>query len=122
MPVEPEGWDDVRISLERGEIVRVADISAPTACDALQTPSTRPINFAVIRERVRQIPVVTAAEVRAAQRFAFEKLRVVVEPGGSVGLAAVLAGKVATDGVTAIILSGGNTDPQAFARVLLGVD
>ena len=50
--------------------------------------------------------------------LAFERLRLVVEPGGAAGLAAVLAGKVETDGLTAVILSGGNVDPAAFARVL----
>lgn len=122
VPVEPEGWDDVRMSLEAGEILSVADPTAPTACDALQTPSTRPINFAVLRERVARAFVVTPAEVRAAQRFAFANLRLVVEPGGAAGLAAALAGKVPLDGTTAIVLSGGNTDPASFAAVLAGND
>ena len=63
---------------------------------------------------------VTPAEVRAAQRLAFDRLRLVVEPGGAAALAAVLAGKVATDGRTAVVLSGGNVDPADFAAVLAG--
>lgn len=118
VPVEPEGWDDVRISLERGEIVGVADPSFPTACDALQTPATRPINFAVLKECVPFGLAVTPAEVRAAQRWAFSNLHLVVEPGGAAALAAALAGKVSLDGRTVIILSGGNTDAAAFAEVL----
>jgi threonine dehydratase len=118
VPVEPEGWDDMRLSLAAGEIVPVADPSFPTACDALQTPSTRPINFEVIKGRVPFGLMVTPAEVRAAQRFAFRELRLVVEPGGAAALAAALAGKVALDGRTAIVLSGGNTDTAAFAKVL----
>ena len=118
VPVEPEGWDDVRISLERGEIVGVSDTSFPTACDALQTPATRPINFAVLKERVPFGLAVTPAEVRAAQRWAFSNLHLVVEPGGAAALAAALAGKVSLDGRTVIILSGGNTDAAAFAEVL----
>jgi threonine dehydratase len=65
---------------------------------------------------------VTAAEVRAAQRWAFANLHLVVEPGGAAALAAVLAGKVAVDGRTAVILSGGNTDADAFAKVLASHD
>jgi threonine dehydratase len=122
VPVEPEGWDDLRLSLEAGEIVPVADPSFPTQCDALQTPATRPINFAVLKERVPFGLMVTPAEVRAAQRFAFEKLHLVLEPGGAAALAAALAGKVALDGRTAIVLSGGNTDPASFAQVLAGSD
>lgn len=118
VPVEPEGWDDVRLSLEAGQILPVRDPSFPTACDALQTPSTRPINFAVLKGRVPFGLSVTAAEVRAAQRLAFSELRLVVEPGGAAALAAALAGKVSLDGRTVIILSGGNTDAAAFADVL----
>jgi threonine dehydratase len=61
---------------------------------------------------------VSEAEVRAAQRFAFARLRLVIEPGGAAALAAALAGKVPLDGRTAILLSGGNVDPAAFAQVL----
>ena len=122
VPVEPEGWDDVRISLERGEIVGVADQSVPTACDALQTPATRPINFAVLKGRVPFGLAVTPAEIRAAQRWAFSTLHLVIEPGGAAALAAALAGKVSLDGRTVIVLSGGNTDAAAFAKVIANAD
>jgi len=118
VPVEPEGWDDVRRSLEAGAIVAVGPNPPPTACDALQTLATRPVNFAVLKARVPKGLAVSEAEVRAAQRFAFARLRLVIEPGGAAALAAALAGKVALDGRTAIVLSGGNVDPTAFARVL----
>lgn len=120
VPVEPEGWDDVRLSLEAGEIRRVAANAPPTACDALQTPATFPINFAVLKERCAFGLAVTPEEVRTAQRFAFEKLHLVIEPGGAAALAAALAGKVALDGQTVLILSGGNTDPESVAKVLAG--
>lgn len=122
VPVEPEAWDDVRRSLELGEIVPVADPTVPTACDALQTPATREINFAVLKERCKFGLAVTPAEVRAAQRWAFSNLHLVVEPGGAAALAAALAGKVALDGQTAIVLSGGNTDASAFAQVIASDD
>jgi len=118
VPVEPEGWDDMARSLAAGKILSVGKDAPPTACDALQTPATREINFAVLKDRASPGLVVTPTEVRRAQRFAFSELRLVVEPGGAAALAAALSGKVALDGRTVIVLSGGNTDPAAFARVL----
>lgn len=118
VPVEPEGWDDVARSLAIGEIQRVAADAPPTACDALQTPATWPINFAILQQRCAYGLSVTPAEVRAAQRFAFSRLHVVLEPGGAAALAAALAGKVPLDGRTVIMLTGGNTDPASFAKVL----
>jgi threonine dehydratase len=122
VPVEPEGWDDVRRSLEAGHIVEVGPNPPPTACDALQTLATQPINFAVLQDRCRYGLMVTPAEVRAAQRLAFAKLRLVVEPGGAAALAAALTGKVALDGRTVIVLSGGNTDAGAYAEMLASAD
>ena len=63
---------------------------------------------------------VSEDQVAAAQRWAAEKLRLVVEPGGAVALAALLAGKVAAEPGTLVILSGGNVDTAAYARVLAG--
>jgi threonine dehydratase len=118
VPVEPEGWDDVCRSLEAGAIQGVATNPPPTACDALQTLATRPVNFAVLKQRCRYGLSVSEAEVAAAQRFAFSQLRLVVEPGGAAALAAVLAGKAPVDGRTAIVLSGGNVDTARFAQIL----
>lgn len=122
VPVEPEGWDDVARSLAAGEILPVGPNPPPTACDALQTPMTWPINFAVLRERASPGLAVSEAQVSAAQRFAFSHLRLVLEPGGAVALAAALAGKVALDEGTVIVLSGGNVDPASFAKVLAAKD
>jgi threonine dehydratase len=122
VPVEPEGWDDVRRSLEAGEIVPVGPNPPPTPCDALQPLRTQTINFAVLKDRCPYGLAVTPAEVRAAQRLAFARLRLVVEPGGAAALAAALAGKAPLDGRTVIVLSGGNTDAAAFAEVLAGRD
>ena len=116
--VEPEHWDDVNRSLALGEIVGVAPDAPGTACDALQTMVTYPINFAVLQECNVMGVTVTEAEIRAAQRLAFSALHLVIEPGGAVALAAVMAGKVPSDGRTAVILSGGNVDAHAFAAVL----
>jgi threonine dehydratase len=122
VPVEPEGWDDVCRSLASGEIQRVAPDAPPTPCDALQTPATWPINFAILKERCAYGVFVTPAEVRAAQRFAFSQLHLVLEPGGAAALAAALAGKVPVNGRTAIMLTGSNTDPESFAAILAGSD
>ena len=118
VPVEPEGWDDVARSLAAGEILAVGPNPPPTVCDALQTPVTWPINFAVLKARASPGLAVSEAEVRAAQRFAFAQLRLVLEPGGAAALAAALAGKVELDAGTVIMLTGGNVDPAAFAKVI----
>ncbi|KLE35340.1 threonine ammonia-lyase [Aurantiacibacter luteus] len=118
IPVEPEGWDDFCRSLEAGEIQSVGENPPPTACDALQTLETQPVNFAVLKDRCREWARVSESEVRAAQRFAFAHLRLVLEPGGAAALAAVLAGKVAVDDATAVMLTGGNVDAPSFAAVL----
>lgn len=116
--VEPEGWDDIVRSLEAGEILPVKDLLHPTYCDALQTPQTYPVNFDVLRNRVSQGVSVTTAEVAAAMRLVFEKLHLVVEPGGAVAFAAVLAGKIELKPVTAVTLSGGNVDRETFVQLL----
>ncbi|QNO27109.1 pyridoxal-phosphate dependent enzyme [Sphingopyxis sp. OPL5] len=118
--VEPEGWDDVTRSLAAGEILSVENLVYPTECDALQTPETWPINFAVLQARGVRGVVVTREEVRHAMRMAFEKLHLVVEPGGAAALAAVLAGKVSPGKATLVTLSGGNVDPQKYAEILAG--
>ncbi len=118
VPVEPEGWDDVCRSIQAGQIQSVGPRPPSTACDALQTFQTSPLNFAVLQQRCEYGLRVSEAEVRQAQRFAFANLRLVLEPGGAVALAAALSGKATLDGTTVIILSGGNVDPAQFARVL----
>ncbi|MFV0624563.1 threonine/serine dehydratase [Sphingomonas sp. ac-8] len=116
--VEPAGWDDMRVSLEAGRIEPVAADAPDTACDALQTPRVSPLTFAVLAGRGATGVSVSEADVRAAQRWAARQLRLVVEPGGAVALAALLAGKVAPTQGMLVLLSGGNVDPQAYAAVL----
>ncbi|WAT18596.1 pyridoxal-phosphate dependent enzyme [Aurantiacibacter sp. MUD11] len=118
VPVEPEGWDDICRSIETGEIQSVGENPPPTACDALQTFATSPLNFAILKERCPYGLRVTEAEVREAQRFAFANLRLVLEPGGAVALAAALTGKAKLDGTTVIMLSGGNVDPRQFCQTV----
>lgn len=118
--VEPEGYDDVRRSLRTGTF-QTNSPDARTLCDALQTPTPGKITFAIMRKTVADVAVVTDAEVAEAMRVAFETLALVVEPGGCVGLAALLAGKITPPhAVTGLVLSGGNVDPGLYARVLAG--
>ncbi|MCU0946843.1 MAG: pyridoxal-phosphate dependent enzyme [Porphyrobacter sp.] len=118
--VEPEGWDMVGQSLASGAIVHAAPDAPKTICDALQPNATRPINLAVLKDRAAPGVSVTDDEVRAAQRFAFAKLHLVLEPGGAAALAAALAGKVPLDEHTVIMLTGGNADPAAYAATIAG--
>ena len=118
--VEPEGWDDMRRSLEAGWIEPVGPNPPPTACDSLQTTRVSPLTFDVLSRRGAEGIAVSEAEIAAAQRWAAAQLRLVVEPGGAVALAAVLAGKVALQPGMLVILSGGNVDLGAYARVLAG--
>jgi threonine dehydratase len=121
-PVEPVGWDMVGQAMAAGAIVHAAPDAPKTICDALQPNATKPINLALLHGRAEPGVAVTDAEVRTAQRFAFAKLRLVVEPGGAAALAAALAGKVPVDADTVIMLTGGNADPAAFARTISETD
>ncbi|WP_209022840.1 threonine ammonia-lyase [Sphingomonas kaistensis] len=113
--VEPEGWDDMRRSLELGRIVPVVADAPPTACDALQTPVVSPLTFGVLQARGATGVSVSEDDVRAAGRFAWKELDLMVEPGGSAALAAVLAGKVAPGPGTVVMVTGGNMDPATHA-------
>ncbi len=118
VPVEPFGWDMVGQALAAGEIVQVAPDAPETICDALQPPATKQMNLDVLRGRARPGVTVTDDEVRTAQRFAFAKLGLVVEPGGAAALAAALAGKLALEDDTTIMVTGRNTDPAAYAATI----
>ncbi len=118
---EPAGYDDALQSLQRGERVTIKPATR-SLCDALETPSTGILTFPALQATVSAIAVVNDAEVAEAMRYGFNILKLVVEPGGVVGLAALLAGKV--DGIEGrtigLVLSGGNVDPDLFSQVLRG--
>jgi threonine dehydratase len=116
-PVEPEDFDDTARSLISGAR-ETNDPAARSICDALQTESPGKLTFPINRELLGAGLVVSDEEVKEAIRFAFRHLKLVVEPGGAVSLAAVLAGKIENrDRVTAIVLSGGNVDVEMFASI-----
>ena len=117
--VEPEGFDDTRLSLAAGER-RAATPGRRSLCDALESPMPGELTFPVLKAALAGVVAVDDAEVAEAVGFAFREMKLVVEPGGSVGLAALLARKVPLDdrGATVIILSGGNVDPELFGRII----
>jgi len=115
---EPAGFDDTARSVAAGR--RLSVEGAPNSvCDALLVPTPGELTFAVNRHRVAGGVAVTDEDVFAAMAFAFNELRLVVEPGGAVALAAVLAGQIdARDGHVVVIASGGNVDPAMMQRAL----
>jgi len=116
---EPEGWDDMARSLAGGAIVPVAEPAPPTRCDALQTKLVSPLTFESLRDAGARGVAVSEEEVADAMRFAFANLRLVAEPGGSVALAALLAGTAGdVPDDTVIVISGGNVDPALYAAIL----
>ncbi len=116
--VEPQGYDDVVRSLAAGTILPV-DNPGPTRCDALQTLRMAPLTFATLTAHGATGEVVSEAEVARAVAFGFRELKLVVEPGGAVALAAALAGRLDLRGKTVIVvLSGGNIEASVFAACL----
>lgn len=116
--VEPEAFDDTARSLAAGERLS-ADPAGTSICDALLVPTPGELTFALNRRLVAEGVSVTDDEVRRAMGYAFEELKLVVEPGGAAALAAVLSGAIDVSGRTVgIVLSGGNVDPGLFASVL----
>ena len=119
--VEPEGFDDMARSLRSGVREKNA-ASHGSLCDALLTPQPGEMTFAINKPRLGDGLLVSEAEVCAAMRYAFEVLKLVIEPGGAVALAAVLTGKIAVKGRTiGVIASGGNVDAALFAKILDGL-
>jgi len=113
---EPEGWDDMARSLASGRIEPVGPNPPPTSCDALQTPLVSPLTFGVLRARGARGVAVSEEEVREAARFAWRALRLRVEPGGAAALAALLAGRIAPEPGTVVMVTGSNMDPAVHAQ------
>jgi threonine dehydratase len=118
MTVEPEGFEDMARSLASGRRERNRP-GQRSLCDALLSPTPGILTFRINRELARGGLSASDAEVQRAMAFAFRELKLVVEPGGAVPLAAVLAGKAkAAGGTIALVLSGGNVDPSVFCAAL----
>jgi threonine dehydratase len=120
--VEPAAFDDTARSLAAGHrLSNPAD--ARSICDALLAPEPGELTFPINRALLAGGLSVTDAEVKTAMAYAFRVLKLVVEPGGVVALAALLSGKMDVAGKkVAVVLSGGNVDPGQFAEILSGAD
>lgn len=116
--VEPQYYNDHALSLRAGKRVKIQP-EQTTSCDALMAPMPGLITWEINSQRVTDFLEVTEDEVAHAVSFAFRYLKLVVEPGGAVALAALLHGKLPDVGdVTGIILSGGNIDPPTMQACL----
>ena len=116
--VEPVGFDDYKRSLESGKLERNAT-TAGSICDAIIAPSPGEIGFEINKEVLHSGFVVTDGEALNAIKFAYEELKLVVEPGGAVALACALKhGQEWAGETVAIVLSGGNIDPDVFIQAI----
>jgi threonine dehydratase len=116
--VEPAGFDDTLRSFKSGQR-EVNPRMSGTICDALMTDRPGAITFEINRKLVGQGVTASDEEVGRAVAYAFRELKLVVEPGGAIGLAALLAGKLDIKGkVTVAVLSGGNVDAEMFCRLI----
>lgn len=114
--VEPEAGDDVKQSLAAGRLITIA--TPNTIADGQQTTSASELTLAVMTERVDEVVLVTDNEIVEAMRFAFERLKIVLEPSGATALAALMAGQVDSPGNrVGLIASGGNIDLARFASL-----
>jgi threonine dehydratase len=116
--VEPEGFDDFTLSLQKGERVGNTRLSG-SICDGLLAPMSGDITFAVNKALGVTGLVVSDAEAGEAVAFAFRELKLVVEPSGATVIAAILKGRLKVKGrVIAAVLSGGNVDPALYASLI----
>ncbi|MEU0793449.1 pyridoxal-phosphate dependent enzyme [Amycolatopsis sp. NPDC005961] len=113
--VEPEEGDDTKRSLEAGE--RVSIPVPRTIADGQAASIPGELTFSINRNLVDDIALVSDDAVREAMRFAFERLKLVLEPSGATGLAALLSGQVTASGRVGVIISGGNVSPERFAEL-----
>lgn len=116
---EPAGFDDHARSLAAGERQELS-ATGQSICDALMAPSPGELTFEINRKLVSSAVGVSDEEVGKAMAFAFRELKLVVEPGGAVALAALLTGKLDAKGKTAVmVLSGGNVDADLYAKLIV---
>ncbi len=116
--VEPEGFDDTLRSFKSGQREHNERMSG-SICDALMSNTPGELTFPITRNLIGAGITASDTEVARAVRYAFEELKLVVEPGGAIGLAALLAGKLDVKGKVVVgILSGGNVDAELFAKLI----
>ena len=116
--VEPEGFDDTLRSFKSGQREHNERMRG-TICDALMTNTPGELTFPINRELIGEGLIASDIEVAAAVRYAFNELKLVVEPGGAIGLAALLAGELDVKGKVVVgVLSGGNVDAELFSKLI----
>ena len=116
--VEPDGFDDYSRSLVSGEQLTNAT-TVGSICDAIITPSPGELSFSILKDYAAEGLVISDEEALQAVAFAFNELKVVVEPGGAAALAALLSNKMDIQGETVLVtLSGGNIDPEMMRKAL----
>ncbi len=119
--VEPELAADARESFKTGKRVSwSADLVTRTVCDGVRTQGIGELNFAIISKLVDDIVTVSEEAVLEAMRFYALEAKLAVEPTGALTLAALQSGAVADTGKTVCLVSGGNFDPNFYARVITG--
>jgi threonine dehydratase len=114
--VEPEVADDAARSFKSGVLQTVHN--PPTIADGTRTPSLGRLTFPLIQEHVDDFATVSEAAIREAVRFLFYRLKLVVEPSGALGVAALLSGVLKPRGRVGVILSGGNLDGPTMTKIL----
>lgn len=115
---EPDGFDDHARSLKAGERLSNKSLGGSIS-DALMASIPGEMTFELNRRQMTGVGVVSDDETREAMRFAFKTLKLVVEPGGIVSLAALLSGKIKGEGrTTVVVLTGGNVDPALYAGII----
>ena len=118
--VEPEAGDDTRQSLHAGRRIRLREVPR-TVADGLQVQAPGELTFEVTRRLVDDVVTVNDREIVEAMVFLFERMKIVAEPSGAVGVAAILAARIDVSGLRAgVILSGGNVSAARFARLVSG--
>ena len=104
------------VSLKRGEPTQIT--IAPTIADGIAVSKPGELNFDIIRGTVDEVVTVSEDDLAQALLVLLERAKLVVEPAGAAGVAAILSGQVVASGTTVVILSGGNIDPMIMERVI----
>jgi len=116
--VEPELANDATLSFKTGTLHTVSN--PQTIADGTRTPSLGKLTFPLVMKYVDDMVTVSEDEIKEAVRFLFSRMKLVVEPSGALGVAAIMAGKIASKGRIGVIISGGNIDGSTLHDILGG--
>jgi threonine dehydratase len=114
--VEPEVANDAALSFRSGTLHTI--VNPPTIADGTRTPSLGSLTFPLVLQNVDDFAEVSEEAIREAVRYAFHTMKLVVEPSGALGLAALLSGAWKAEGRVGVILSGGNIDASTMVQIL----